>query len=410
MNLLQKILAPIKRMFVLSSGFMVALIIICIRPIVTLRLKNLRSDRIGHFAHDVEMYLCMEDMRHDKRKKVDVFYCEKEVCNEQLKKMWERQIFILPHHRFVFAVFEMITRALRLLPKGDEHIIAVSAARWSKIPLCPLAETKPHLSFTTEDETVAQGLLTSLGIEGNTQFVCVYGRDSEYLRRQFPHMDWSHHDVRDMDIQTVLPTAEWLVAQGYYVIRMGSLVKEPLNTTTPGIVDYATSGLHSDFLDIFLSAKCDFFLGVPGGIVAVPTIFRKPLGLINWINIQNVFNWDVYGTIITKKIWHISTRRFFTYRETLQLNAANPRKALGGLLNDLAQAKEIEIVDNTPEEILLLAQEVEGRIAGNWQTTAEDEEMQRRFRSIFDANEGVRTHSHVRLGTEFLRQNSFLLN
>lgn len=61
---------------------------------------------------------------------------------------------------------------------------------------------------------------------------------------------------------------------------MGVIVKEALNTTNPMIIDYATKS-STDFLDIYLGAKCRFFLGSTGGINAVPRIFQRPVAYVN---------------------------------------------------------------------------------------------------------------------------------
>jgi len=64
-----------------------------------------------------------------------------------------------------------------------------------------------------------------------------------------------------------------------------------------------------------------------------------------------------------------------------------------------------EAVENTPEEITDLAREMDERLKGRWQTTEEDEELQRRFRSLF---KGSGSHGTIlsRIGAQFLRQNA----
>ena len=71
----------------------------------------------------------------------------------------------------------------------------------------------------------------------------------------------------------------------------------------------------------------------------------------------------------------------------------------------------IDIIDNTPEEITALAVEMDERLNGKWSTTEEDEELQRRFWSIYKVglqSRYGRDHHRVlraRVGAEFLRQN-----
>ena len=55
-----------------------------------------------------------------------------------------------------------------------------------------------------------------------------------------------------------------------------------------------------------------------------------------------------------------------------------------------------------------LVMEMEARLKGTWQTTEDDEDLQRRFWSLFEDNE---YHGEIcsRIGAEFLRQNRELL-
>lgn len=64
--------------------------------------------------------------------------------------------------------------------------------------------------------------------------------------------DWSYHNYRDSDVSTYIKAAEAIAEMGYTVFRMGALVKEPLVSKHPKVIDYATNGMRTEFLDIFL--------------------------------------------------------------------------------------------------------------------------------------------------------------
>ena len=67
-----------------------------------------------------------------------------------------------------------------------------------------------------------------------------------------------------------------------------------------------------------------------------------------------------------------------------------------------------ELLRDKRKEILALAVEMEERLKGTWQTTPEDEELQRRFWSLFNHSPLHGTlMSHI--GAEFLRNNRELL-
>ena len=52
-------------------------------------------------------------------------------------------------------------------------------------------------------------------------------------------------------------------------------VKDKLNYTSDNVIDYANSDYRSDFMDIYLTYKCDFFISTGGGLDG------KLLSLIN---------------------------------------------------------------------------------------------------------------------------------
>ena len=95
--------------------------------------------------------------------------------------------------------------------------------------------------------------------------------------------------------------------------------------------------------------------------------------------------------------------RLATFRESLESGFAR--------LLDSAHFdhNEIQVLENTPDEIAAAAAEMEERLRGTWQTTDEDEELQNRFWSLFDPGE-LYGHVPTRIGAEFLRKNRKLLD
>ena len=110
------------------------------------------------------------------------------------------------------------------------------------------------------------------------------------MQSVFPAMDLHYHDYRDPDIHDYVATVEELARRGYCTARMGATVKEPLQTTNTMIIDYATKG-RTEFLDIYLGAKCYFYLGDPCGLDAIPMVFRRPLAMVNLVPLEYAPTW-----------------------------------------------------------------------------------------------------------------------
>ena len=373
---------------------LVVLTVRALRPLVLVRFGPLRSERLGHFTANTELYLCERDAGMHSLRTFDIFYHASPVCNQQLKKMWDCTLHV---SRFARPV----DRLNRRLPGGENHVVPMPSDRDIH---GLLTHTQAHLSFTPEEERLGRAALRELGIPDDTSFVCFYARDSAYLDTVLPRSVgiWRYHDYRDASIENFIPAAEELVRRSYFAIRMGAIVKAALTTTNPMIIDYATKS-RTDFLDIFLGAKCRFFIGSASGAIIISMIFRRPIAWVSYVPLEYAPTWGANDLLIPKKLWLREERRFLTFREIIESGVGR------FLITEQYEQLGIEVIENTPEEITALAVEMDERLKGTWQTTEEDEELQRRFRSLFKSSElhGVFLS---RIGSEFLRQNQELLD
>ena len=95
-----------------------------------------------------------------------------------------------------------------------------------------------------------------MGIGADDWFVCMHARDTSYLREWRPEYAdaWDKVDFKNASIESYVKAAEYIAAQGGFVLRYGAVVEKPFPVTdNPRIIDYATKH-RSDFMDIFLAA------------------------------------------------------------------------------------------------------------------------------------------------------------
>ena len=105
-------------------------------------------------------------------------------------------------------------------------------------------------------------------------------RDSYYLEKTFPGVDWSYHNYRDSEIDNYLLAAEALTERGYFVFRMGVVANKPMKSNNSKIIDYVNTELRSDFMDVYLGAKCSFCVSTKHGFEEVPLIFGRPIAFL----------------------------------------------------------------------------------------------------------------------------------
>ena len=192
-----------------------------------------------------------------------------------------------------------------------------------------------------------------------------------------------------------------MTKRGLYSIRMGAVVKNSIDSTSPKIIDYAVSEYQSDFNDIYIGSHCRFFLCSDGGISVIPEMFRVPVVYVNWTAILRISTWVLNGLFIFKTFYLRSEDRNMTFSEIINLD-------FGGIeTNKIFQKLNIELIENTPEEIRTVSIEMDERLSGNWETKEEDEELQEQFWLLFGQDK-IKSPD-LRIGADFLRQNKELL-
>jgi len=390
--------------YVMAVPIVLALRII--RPWLIVRLGGLISSRIGHFAGNTELHLCEYDggVNRPERRHIDIFYFATwPICNQQLAKMWKRTLRVWPAW-----ILAPIARINQLIPGGAVHEACNTLNDRDVHNL--LDEISPHLDFTAQEEAKGQANLQLMGIPLGSPFVCLTARDSAYLESHIKGADFRYHNYRDVDVQNYVLAAEELASRGYYVLRMGSKVHASINSDHPMVIDYATNGMRSDFMDIYLGANCTFCISCGTGFDAIPILFRRPVAFVNHVPIGLLVTCQKNTLAITKH--HVSKidGRELSLREIL-----NSDVGLAYLSSDY-ESKDIRLIENTPEEICDLVIEMDERLNGTWQSHEDDELLQQKFWKIFpvdaiDVYEGVSLHGEIRshFGASFLQNNRWWL-
>jgi len=371
-----------------------------ISPWLLVRWGVLNSSRIGHFAGNTDLYLCEQDagINVPKQRHVDLFFMKRPICNQQLAAMWKRVLRVWPGW-----ILACLSRVDALIPGGKVHEIGKNTQSDRDVHNL-LDRFPPHLEFTPEEEARGEAGLRGMGIPPGTRFVCLIVRDSAYLNVHQPR-DWGYHNYRDTDIQSYVLAAEELAERGYFIIRMGAIVRDKINSEHPKVIDYATNGMRSDFMDIYLGAKCAFCISVSTGFDAVPLIFRRPIVYVNMVPLGYLFTFSTRLIGITKHHCVAGKNRELTLDEIFSQDVGFSLHA-----SDY-ESKGIKLIENTPEEIRDVVAEMAERLNGTWHPHEHDEALQRRFWKIFPtdaiARNGRPLHGEIRgrFGAQFLRNN-----
>src|SRR3990167_805966 len=300
-------------------AFPFALVIAAIYPLIPIRLIRLYSSRIGHYALNTELLLCAMDTNlFDERKKIiTLFYTAPEdpICNTQLHLMWKRVILILPFPFICRQIDQFLIFLLQNNYRNDPFKVNFENSSGGEDKWGLLSRIKKcHLSFTQSEKDIGNELMQQLGLPQGAHFICLLGRDSNYLKHHLPQTDWSYHDYRNVNINDYKMAAKLLAEKKYYVVRMGKYVNSKLDLENPFFIDYANNPLRSDFLDIYLSAHCYFMISSSCGLDSVAIIFRKPLLITNvpLCDVRSFYYWDLF---ISKNIFNLNGCKPVSFKE-----------------------------------------------------------------------------------------------
>jgi len=134
-----------------------------------------------------------------------------------------------------------------------------------------------------EDVAFGWSLLAKLGISKQDKIICLHLRDSNYLSNKFPQRDFSYHDYRDTHIDSYRLAIEYLIEEGYKVIRIGANSNQSIALGSANYFDFCHERdvEYGDFLEIFLLSICDFFIATTSGPLSVAAIFETPTIIVN---------------------------------------------------------------------------------------------------------------------------------
>ena len=392
------------------------IIIRLLSPWLIIRIGKIPAANFGNFVEMTAEYYIKKKLKIDlpTKRYIDLVYIHynDKIHNKQLAKMWKRKLNFLSGY-----LLDPINRVNKFIPGEKIHTID-SLLLYSydyRLMVNNLPDGYQVLDFTEEEEIYGRKMLNKFGLKDKDKFVCLVVRDKAYQQQKIPerYRDWSYHDFRHTNINKFVLAAEELTKRGYYVFRMGVVVEKPFNSSNPKIIDYANSNLRSDFMDIYLGAKCSFCISTGTGYQELPCLFRKPMVMME----------NPLGTIYThNEKYLLMTKHHILKKEKRRLSLSEIFSYGVAYAYDTKtfEQKGIELVENTSEEIKDIVLEMVDNLEYKKKLNPEDEELQKTFRNLYASNvkrfdylkeskhyRSMIIHAQIksRYGTKFLREN-----
>ena len=205
------------------------------------------------------------------------------------------------------------------------------------------------LRLSAEQIDACKRSLARMGVRANRPIACIHVRESGYWGRFGDRT----HSTKNADITTYIPALQLLAANGYQVVRLGDATMQPL-PDIKFVFDYARSEFKNDYLDIYLLSHAAFLICTSSGPFAVASIFGVPLLATNWIPVHTL-PFLPNDLVLLKRLRNRVTRKQLTFSQLLDLD-------YGEYSYYNLERKNIDVIDNTPQEIAAAASEMLERL------------------------------------------------
>jgi putative glycosyltransferase (TIGR04372 family) len=250
-----------------------------------------RSRRIGSMVGDLDVTLSQLEtgLNHKAFYTINIFIAETSragSANQFVTKLWKRSRVKIIFSRNALSFFQELN--IRALNNPELSLFLIAGARSRNTRLIDDRDRMnstdgldPQIYLSAKEINYGLKWLEKLGINRDSKIALLIGRDDIYgtTRNDNPNF----HSHRNANINTFDLAATELVKNGYFVFRMGSMVKEKfLISDEKSIFDYAFNGMRSEFLDVFLAYQCTLCVSVSTGYDAIPLAFRKPIVYVNY--------------------------------------------------------------------------------------------------------------------------------
>jgi len=318
-------------------------ILYLLEPFRPVRITHFATERMGHLSGDIHLFRARRFIAGKKDRFFRIFLGGYP-CNQALLNIWKRYLPINDNpwlSTFWHYCKNTLARTRFDLPETQTTNIHFEYAKFADYP-----------EFTAEEEEQGRELLDKIGIGPTDWFVTFHVRDSAYGRYRFPHLE-VQESPRNGNINDYLMAANAIVNMGGFAIRVGDVTQDPLGCrTTDKIVDYSHD-FRSEFGDVYLAAKCRFFLGGPSGLPQLSTIFGVPVAMASMVPVTpHPVGPDALFAPV--RICDRGTGRVLHYREAHELGMFDNRE--GYQWRDTQYDEEgFDVLQSSPEDIRDLA-------------------------------------------------------
>ena len=375
-----------------------AILLRVLRPVVTIRFRNMPADEIGPLTVVSQHYLRIKETQQKKRQ-LDFWYLKDsvKVSNDYMLSFVKSLIKI---HRSRFI--ELVAAISEKLPGAQHHQIE------SEIRITLLEGVGKKLKLPQKDRDSSSEYVKKIGIDPQKEFIALMVRDGAYksdIVQANTQVRTDKEIYRNQDVNDYLQVAERFASMNVQIVRMGAKVERPFTSNSPLIIDYASTGMRTEAADIYLASECAMCISTNLGFDHIAAMSGKLRVITNQALIIQAstlfYSTDVF---ILQRFIERSSGRLLTLSESLQVAEIRNLDWYHKVID-----RGLDFVRNTPDEILEASLEGWQRSKGQWVDSPEGLELQAKYWHIYDTffpehkDRFLNGRPHV--GASFLRNN-----
>lgn len=405
-NIIEKIIIFIQIIIL----FPIIVLIICIYPIIKIRIFEIETRAIGHFSKSIEIFLSELQLNiHSKKRTIYIWFPNKFISNKFLFKKWKEIILIFPR-----VIIEPIFIFFKKIPYGSffltpyRHWSQYNSWKnpWQAIDIYnALGKIKPNLNFSTIEKEKGNDYLKKYAISSADKYICIIVRSPDYYFNK-DIIKKKKINLRDSNLRTFSKGIKYLSKKNYKIFNIGEKVSNEVKNEDKynDMILYNNSNDKNDFLDIFLPFHSSFILTTGLGLDFIPQLNRKERYILNFSEIFGIWSIDYdVDLFIPKKFKSLSTGKFIPYSDVLKFNLSSYQ-----YLDDLNK-DGYDCVSNSEEEIFYAIEEMEFFYNKKKYLSNEMEYLNKKFREIYYHCTGYKIN-RVKICDSFLKMNKDLIN
>ena len=237
----------------------------------------LHSQSIGHFINDTEIMFA----KHKDARKLGIrfrYYTQEKISNQFWRDLLSSEVSL--GNRKIAGFLHRVFR--NLIPGYSSVNQEFSRVDLQDILKFRIHETQSRVMFNEDQIESGKRFLRRLGVRDAQEIAVITVRDQGY-DQQYGNQAVREQSYRNTPLNDLVPLVEFLIENGYYVIRMGRHNSQRIPVRSDNFADFSDrSSDVADWMDFYIFSCTSFVLSTASGIDHIGIALRKRVYTFNF--------------------------------------------------------------------------------------------------------------------------------